>query len=161
MEQKQINQLMIAMGRYGMKKLSLKTEGFEISLEREDAGKSLAYAEEKENPLRVDFERHLASSALKVEQDKKEFSAPSVVDKSLFISSPMVGTFYRSASPTDKPYAKPGDKVDEQTVVGLVEAMKVMNEVKAGVRGTVVEVLVENAQPIEFGTKLFRVTPTT
>lgn len=159
MEQKQINQLMIAMGRYGMKKLSLKKDGFEISLEREDVGRPFSHME-MDNPLRGDFERHLASSAHKVEQEKQSFSAPSAEDVSLFIPSPMVGTFYRAASPTDAPYAKPGDSVDEHTVVGIVEAMKVMNEVKAGVRGTVVEVLVENGQPVEFGAKLFRITPT-
>ncbi len=74
-----------------------------------------------------------------------------------FITSPMVGTFYASASPDDPVFVKVGDKVDENTVVCIIEAMKVMNEVKAGVSGTVAEILVDNAHPVEFGTKLFRI----
>jgi acetyl-CoA carboxylase biotin carboxyl carrier protein len=160
MEQKQINQLMIAMGRYGIKKLSLKREDFEISLEREEARGVKAAPEISEtNPLRRDIEEHLATSARNVEEGLEEIPSSKAEEKSLFITSPMVGTFYRAASPTDMPFIKPGDKVDEETVVCLVEAMKVMNEVKAGVSGTVVEVLVENAHPIEFGSKLFRVNP--
>jgi acetyl-CoA carboxylase biotin carboxyl carrier protein len=161
MEVKQINQLMIAMGRYGIKKLSLKKEGEEISLEREErtSGRFIEAPDiSEENPLRGDFEKHRVSSTLKQDQEKRE-SPLKEEENALFISSPMVGTFYRASSPTDAPFAKPGDHVEEQTVVCLIEAMKVMNEVKAGVRGTISEVFIENAQPVEFGAKLFRVTP--
>ncbi len=71
------------------------------------------------------------------------------------IDSPMVGTFYASPSPEDPPFVKVGDTVTPDSVVCIIEAMKVMNEVKAGVSGTVREVLAENASPVEFGTKLF------
>ena len=67
----------------------------------------------------------------------------------------MVGTFYASASPEDPAFIKVGDKVDENTVVCIIEAMKVMNEVKAGCSGVVAEILVENGHPVEFGAKLF------
>ena len=69
----------------------------------------------------------------------------------------MVGTFYAASSPEDPPFAKVGDVVDENTVICIVEAMKVMNEVKAGVSGKVAEICVDNAHPVEFGTKLFRI----
>lgn len=75
------------------------------------------------------------------------------------IKSPMVGTFYRSPSPEAAPYIEIGQAVSEETVVCIIEAMKVMNEIKAEVRGIIVEVLSENAKPVEFGKPLFRVKP--
>jgi acetyl-CoA carboxylase biotin carboxyl carrier protein len=72
-----------------------------------------------------------------------------------YITSPMVGTFYRSPSPDTPPYCEVGQNVDDETVVCIIEAMKVMNEIKAELRGAVTEVLVENAKPVEFGQKLF------
>lgn len=75
-----------------------------------------------------------------------------------YITSPMVGTFYASPSPDDPSFIKVGDKVEKNTVVCIIEAMKVMNEVKAGTSGTVLELLVESGHPVEFGTKLFKVS---
>jgi acetyl-CoA carboxylase biotin carboxyl carrier protein len=69
----------------------------------------------------------------------------------------MVGTFYTSPSPDDPAFIKVGDRIDKNSVVCIIEAMKVMNEIKANVAGTIAEVLVESGQPVEFGTKLFRV----
>ncbi|SEN22660.1 acetyl-CoA carboxylase biotin carboxyl carrier protein [Lihuaxuella thermophila] len=73
------------------------------------------------------------------------------------IVSPMVGTFYRAPAPDADPYVKEGDRVDEKTVVCIVEAMKLMNEIEAEVRGTIVKVLVENGQLVEYGQPLFLV----
>jgi acetyl-CoA carboxylase biotin carboxyl carrier protein len=70
-------------------------------------------------------------------------------------TSPMVGTFYRSSSPDSAPFADVGAVIDEDSTLCIVEAMKVMNEIKAEVRGKIVEVLVENAEPVEFGQPLF------
>jgi acetyl-CoA carboxylase biotin carboxyl carrier protein len=75
------------------------------------------------------------------------------------IVSPMVGTFYRSAAPDAPPYVEVGQTVDEETVVCIIEAMKVMNEIKAEMKGVITQVLVENAKPVEFGQKLFAVKP--
>ncbi len=74
-----------------------------------------------------------------------------------YIKSPMVGTFYRAASPESKPFSDVGTKVVENSVVCIIEAMKIMNEIQAETKGTVVEVLVENGQPVEYGQKLFKV----
>ena len=71
------------------------------------------------------------------------------------IESPLVGTFYRAASPEAKPFVEVGDRVSADTVVGIIEAMKVMNEVKAEKSGVIKEVLVENGDPVEYGQKLF------
>jgi len=71
------------------------------------------------------------------------------------LTSPMVGTFYRASAPEADPYVEVGGRVSEDTVVCIIEAMKVMNEIKAEVRGEVIEALVENGEPVEFGQPLF------
>lgn len=75
------------------------------------------------------------------------------------IKSSLIGTFYATPSPDSKPYVEVGSHVDAQTVVCIIEAMKVMNEIKAETRGTVVEILVTNGQAVEYGQVLFRVKP--
>jgi acetyl-CoA carboxylase biotin carboxyl carrier protein len=74
-----------------------------------------------------------------------------------YIKSPMVGTFYRAASPESKPFAEPGTKVTATSVTCIIEAMKIMNEIQAETQGTIIEALVENGQPVEYGQKLFKV----
>jgi acetyl-CoA carboxylase biotin carboxyl carrier protein len=73
------------------------------------------------------------------------------------IVSPMVGTFYRAPAPDADPYVQVGDRVDEKTVVCIIEAMKLMNEIEAEVRGEIVDILVENGQLVEYGQPLFLV----
>jgi acetyl-CoA carboxylase biotin carboxyl carrier protein len=75
------------------------------------------------------------------------------------IKSPMIGTLYRSPSPESAAYVEVGAEVNPDTVVCIIEAMKVMNEIKAEVRGVITQVLVENAKPVEFGQPLFKVRP--
>jgi acetyl-CoA carboxylase biotin carboxyl carrier protein len=84
-------------------------------------------------------------------------SATPPVANGLQIVSPMVGTFYRSPSPDSPPYIDVGQEVNEETVVCIIEAMKVMNEIKAEVSGVIVEVLAQNGKPVEFGKPLFSV----
>lgn len=69
----------------------------------------------------------------------------------------MVGTFYRSASPESKPYAEIDTKVSESSVVCIIEAMKIMNEIQAENKGVILELLVENGQPVEYGQRLFKI----
>jgi acetyl-CoA carboxylase biotin carboxyl carrier protein len=75
------------------------------------------------------------------------------------IKSPMIGTFYRAPSPESANYVEVGTEVNPDTVVCIIEAMKVMNEIKAETRGVVTEILVDNAKPVEFGQPIFRVRP--
>lgn len=77
----------------------------------------------------------------------------------LDIASPMIGTFYASASPDSPAYVEVGTRVTPDTVVCIVEAMKVMNEIKAEKSGVISEILVENAKPVEFGQPLFKIKP--
>jgi acetyl-CoA carboxylase biotin carboxyl carrier protein len=73
-----------------------------------------------------------------------------------YIKSPMVGTFYRSPSPESKSFVEAGAKITETSVVCIIEAMKIMNEIQAEAKGTILEVLVENGQPVEYGQRLFK-----
>lgn len=75
------------------------------------------------------------------------------------IKSPMIGTFYRSPSPESGAYVEVGMEVSPDTVVCIIEAMKVMNEIKSEVKGVITQLLVENAKPVEFGQPLFKVRP--
>lgn len=159
MELKQLKELMAAMERAGIKKLSIKEKtGYEVHLERQDdhphpspMSPVASYPPPfYSTPAR---ESHPAPALPKSSQteelkEKKE---------GRYVTSPMVGTFYASPSPDDPHFVKVGDRVDENTVVCIIEAMKVMNEVKAGMNGVVAEILVDNAHPVEFGTKIIRI----
>ena len=85
--------------------------------------------------------------------------APSPSDAYVAVTSPMVGTFYRAPAPDADPYVEVGDRIEVGQTVCIIEAMKLMNEIEAEMSGRVVQVLVENAQPVEFGQKLFLVEP--
>ncbi|HPE85547.1 MAG: acetyl-CoA carboxylase biotin carboxyl carrier protein [Chlamydiia bacterium] len=142
MDLDEIKDLMAAMGDADMNEVSIKEKGFEIVLKR-GFTHSVPAA-----PMPV---QHTHAPLPQTEQPKPSVSSD------LFITSPMVGTFYGAPSPDDPPFVKVGDQVDPDTVVCIVEAMKVMNEVKAGVSGRVAEILIKSADPVEFGTKLIRV----
>jgi len=82
-------------------------------------------------------------------------AAPRLIE----VKSPMVGTFYRAPEPGVEPYVKAGSRISAGQTLCIIEAMKIMNELEAEVSGTVREVLIEDAQPVEFGQVLFRVEP--
>src|SRR5437016_6203993 len=85
---------------------------------------------------------------------------PAPAAAELEIKSPMIGTFYRAPSPESAPYIEVGAEVNPETVVCIIEAMKVMNEIKAEAKGVVTQSLVENAKPVEFGQPLFKIRST-
>jgi len=85
--------------------------------------------------------------------------APVINTGEIEIKSPMIGTFYRSPSPESAPYLDVGSEVGPESVACIIEAMKVMNEIKAEVKGVVTQILVENGKPVEFGQPLFKVRP--
>ena len=95
-----------------------------------------------------------------VQQENKQVDALVEAKKELLeIKSPIVGTFYRSPGPDKDPYVKIGDNVDKDTIVCIVEAMKLFNEIEAEVKGKIVDVLVEDASPVEYDQVLFLVDP--
>lgn len=157
------------MQRTGTKRLSIKREGIELELEREDKPYRIMEPSVDlldENPLKHEIAMHRANLMLSkggemppsLNNNGTETKVAEVDTASAFVKSPMVGTFYSSPAADEPTFVKVGDKIDKDTVVCIIEAMKVMNEIKAGVSGTVAEVLVQNGHPVEFGTKLFRIT---
>jgi len=92
-------------------------------------------------------------------QQQTALTQPELPETLLEIKSPLVGTFYAKPSPDSETYVELNSQVDPQTVVCIIEAMKVMNEIKAETGGTIVEILVENGQAVEYGQILFRVKP--
>ena len=159
MDLKQIKELMTAMEKAGIKKIHIKDKEYEIELEKKDE-----IPQAPHTPPPIYYHHHEPKLPPhhhpKIEHppqldgtrppEKKEESGK-------FVQSPMVGTLYTAPSPEDPPFIKVGDKIDDNTIVCIVEAMKVMNEVKAGISGTVAEIYVGNGSPVEFGTKIIRV----
>lgn len=90
----------------------------------------------------------------------KSTHAPVVEGGSKTFNSPMVGTFYASPSPTADPFVKVGDRVGQKTVLCIIEAMKVMNEITADIDGEILEVFVANGEAVEYGQPLFTIRPT-
>lgn len=159
MELKQIKELMAAMGRSGTKKLIIKKGTFELHLERDGQNAFLGSENVTDESLqRQDmFNRRVDQplpSTSNLPSAIKQEAAEAV---GTFVTSPMVGTFYSAPSPEDPSFIKVGDHITKDTIVCIIEAMKVMNEIKAQVSGVVTEILVESGSPVEFGTKLFRV----
>jgi acetyl-CoA carboxylase biotin carboxyl carrier protein len=106
-------------------------------------------------------EASLQAAATKENTEKEEITPNNLGAENLLkIVSPMVGTFYKAPAVDVAPYVKIGDKVEKSTVVCIVEAMKLFNEIEAEMDGEIVEVLVENGQLVEYGQPLFLVKPT-
>jgi acetyl-CoA carboxylase biotin carboxyl carrier protein len=135
---KDIKDIIDLMQKNGLTAFEMEKGGFRIALSKGAvAGPAVSYA-----PAPV------AASA------PAEAAAPATSGKE--IPSPMVGTFYGAPSPESPPFVKVGQKVTPDTVVCIIEAMKVMNEIKAEITGTITEVAAENGQPVQFGQALFR-----
>lgn len=158
MDLKQIKELMAAMEKSGMEAIEIIKKDLTIKLKRESKALPTSHT-----PSPIYYPHHDIrvshppithkldhSPAVEMAQEKK-------VETGKFVNSPMVGTLYTAPSPEDPVFVKVGDRVEENTIVCIIEAMKVMNEVKAGVSGTVAEIYVNNSSPVEFGTKLVRV----
>lgn len=154
MELDQIKELMNHLEQSKLRKLVFKKGDFELHLEKEGAAPI-------HRPVRTIAPETVNESAFQSElpmKGERGGSSPRADAPGSYVTSPMVGTYYASPAPDQPVFVKVGDKVNENTVVCIVEAMKVMNEVKAGVSGTVAEILADNSQPVEFGTRLLRIT---
>ena len=157
MDLKQIKQIIELMKRSELTEFAVEEEGFKLKIRRGTNGLPIVSSGRGSNAPFAPSEAGApsapppATSALGAPAAAKEEAGVS------YIKSPMVGTFYRAASPESKPFAEPGTKVVENTVVCIIEAMKIMNEIQAEAKGTVLEVLVENGQPVEYGQRLFKI----
>lgn len=148
MDLKEIRSLVDLMKKNGIAVFKLERENFKITLKTNEAGQPVMRQSYQEMPM---VPHHAIPTAVpKLPPDAGEVSDLAE------IVSPMVGTFYASPSPDAASFVEVGQKVTPDTVVCIIEAMKVMNEVKAEVSGTIAEICGENGKPVQFGQPLFR-----
>jgi len=132
--------------------LSLEINGMKLNLQRGSAA-------------RTQFVRELAAAAPVTEpvpaaqQQPRPKTKPASEPGLTEVPSPLLGVFYRAPKPGEPPFVQPGSKVEPDTVIGIIEVMKLMNSVRAGVKGEVVEILAENGALVEYGEILLRVRP--
>ena len=138
------------MKKNGIAVFKMEKEGFKITMKTGEAGGPVQFVTSAPAPSAA-----LSTPTPAPPVSQATASAPAIAE-GIEIKSPMVGTFYGSSSPENPPFVTPGQVVTPDTVVCIIEAMKVMNEIKAEVSGTVVEVLAENGKSVEFGQPLFR-----
>jgi len=153
---KQIKQIIDLMKRSELTEFAVEEEGFKLKIRRGTNG--LPVVSSGRSTESSSLEESSASVPVGAAPGAGGATLPTAEEAGVtFIKSPMVGTFYRSASPESKPFAEEGSKVVESTLVCIIEAMKIMNEIQSEIKGTVLEVLVENGQPVEYGQRLFKV----
>ena len=144
MEVEKIRSLVSMMGEYNLSEIKIEMEGCNISLRRNCAPEVAAVPVIQAAPVAVQAAAPAAPAPAPVEEAHKET-----------IDSPLVGTLYRAPGPDAKPFVQVGDRVNADTTVCIIEAMKVMNEIKAEKSGVIKEILVENGQPVEYGQPIF------
>jgi acetyl-CoA carboxylase biotin carboxyl carrier protein len=150
---KDIKAIIDLMRKNSLSEFELEHEDFKIKLKRGVTGSA---APVDEPPQYAIAPPPSAPAAAFPSAQPPPANNPSLLE----IKSPMIGTFYRAPSPESADYVEVGSEVNPDTVVCLIEAMKVMNEIKAEAKGIVTQILVENAKPVEFGQPLFRIRAT-
>ena len=154
MDLKDIKAIIDLMKKNSISEFELERQDFKIRLKRGPNAGSIPVQYDEMPTLAASFPAAALSTG-----PATAVHAPGGVSE-LEIKSPMIGTFYRAPSPESAPYVDMGTEVNPESVVCIIEAMKVMNEIKAEVKGVVTQALVENAKPVEFGQPLFKVRPT-
>jgi len=150
---KEIKEMINLMNENGLTELEIEKDGLKLRLKKGPAGI------QQEISFAPQFSPSAASAAGSLQAAQEETQAQIKAKGLVEIKSPMVGTFYRAPAPDAAPYVQEGQDIDIGQVVCIVEAMKLMNEIKSEVKGKVVRILVENADPVEFGQTLFLVEP--
>lgn len=150
MNLKEIKELITLMKDHDLQEVEIEKEGMKIRLKKEEAVRVYEEAAGK-RPVVVPMPIGEPASA----SGAPGGIAAEPADQHI-VRSPMVGTFYQSPAPDQPPYVSLGKKVGEGDVLCIVEAMKLMNEIKCEVAGTIQEVLVQNGQPVEFDQPLFK-----
>lgn len=153
MDLKDIKAIIDLMRKNSISEFELEREGFKIRLKR-GAGANAAAVQP------IGYEEGVPAPVAALPLLPNPIPVKPTGPPEAEIKSPMIGTFYRAPSPDSAPYVEVGTEVDVDTVVCIIEAMKVMNEIKAEAKGVVTQALVENAKPVEFGQPLFKIRPT-
>lgn len=152
MNLKEIQQLIDIINKSDLDEATIEEGDFKITLKRSSSLPPAAPVQ----PVQVQAPAPVATQAPAPQPAEK----PSAAQEGLVeIKSPIVGTFYSAPSPESAPFVKLNDSIQQGTVLCIVEAMKLMNEIEAEVSGTIVEILVENGQPVEYDQPLFLVKP--
>ncbi|HEV2209313.1 MAG TPA: acetyl-CoA carboxylase biotin carboxyl carrier protein [Verrucomicrobiae bacterium] len=156
MDLKDIKAIIDLMRKNSVSEFELEKEGFKIRLKRGGNGGAAAVPgyDEGQGGVLV-----YPQAAAQLAGGNSTPAAAPVVTNEVDIKSPMIGTFYRAPSPESGSYVEVGTEVNPETVVCIIEAMKVMNEIKAEAKGVITQVMVENAKPVEFGQPLFKIRP--
>ena len=159
----ELRELIALLRENGLAELELENEGFRVRLRRESAagsGAETQHAAPDPAPVAPPAPAPAPPPSSGPAHPGTQASTAASQDQDLhIIPSPIVGTFYRSPSPTADPFVKIGSNVEPDTVVCIIEAMKLMNEIQAETAGEVVKIYVENGQPVEYGQPLFGIQP--
>ncbi len=156
MELKDIKELIALIRKNDLTEFSLEQEGFKITLKRGFETQTFAAGVTYAPPVLGPGPVPVAPAAQLIPGPAAQSAATSGAEPLRDLPSPMVGTFYAAAAPDAPPFVSVGQHLTPDTVICIIEAMKVMNEIKAEVSGTVVEVLAENGKPVQYGQPLFR-----
>jgi len=147
------------MKRSELTEFAVEEEGFKLKIRRGSNGLPIVSTGKGSNPpfAPVDY-NSVPPMPVPAPIQASTAAAPAPAEEPgiSFVKSPMVGTFYRAPSPESKPFVDVGSKIEDNSLVCIIEAMKIMNEIQAETKGTVVEILVENGQPVEYGQRLFK-----
>jgi len=154
-----LKQLVKMMADNDLTELDIQDEGERVKLRRGPKGPEVQYVTPNAAPGVTPAATPPTTPAPTAGSGGDETPSSPADDGLVPIESPMVGTFYRAASPDADPFISEGDSINEESVVCILEAMKVFNEIKAEMNGTIAKVLVENGQAVEFGQPLFMVKP--
>ena len=154
---KDIKAIIDLMKKNAVSEFELEKEDFKLRLKRGGNGGGAGSSSVSEEAPALTY----VPPAVGIQAPSAAPVAPAAAPASpeLEIKSPMIGTFYRSPSPESAAYVEVGTEVNPDTVVCIIEAMKVMNEIKAEAKGVVTQVMIENAKPVEFGQPLFKLRP--
>jgi acetyl-CoA carboxylase biotin carboxyl carrier protein len=155
---KQIKQIIDLMKRSELTEFAVEEEGFKLKIRRGTNGLPIVSATRGSSSPFVPESNSIPPMPVPASIQSTLPGAPVVTEEPgiVFVKSPMVGTFYRSSSPESKPFVDVGSKIEDNSLVCIIEAMKIMNEIQSEIKGTVVEILVENGQPVEYGQRLFK-----
>lgn len=161
MDIKDIRRIIEMMKENELCEFELEDEGFRIAIKRRTGGDPHMMVSSHGIPSPMMMHPPQPPSAPPPTEPQAADAKPVEENEGLQpVTSPMVGTFYRSPTPDADPFVSLGSEVEEDTVICIVEAMKVMNEIKAETRGIVRKILVDNASPVQFGQPLFLMEPT-
>lgn len=149
MDLKDIKAIIDLMKKNSISEFELERQDFKIKLKRGNT----QIVQYEDVPTTVAVPVNTAQGALPAAP------TPAAATGEIEIKSPMIGTLYRAPSPESANYVEVGSEVNPDTVVCIIEAMKVMNEIKAEVRGVITEIMIDNAKPVEFGQPMFKIRP--